>query len=383
MLANGPTRRLHLLHLASAAPVPSGSAVQMLEAAAGLASRGHRLTVITRAAVQRLLPTVDPNVARFSLPLRHELDFGSMRRLARFAQRHDVRVIHTHDRVAHAVALGAKALGGHWVLVVNRATSFPIGPATRWCFRSRKVAKIVAVCQAVRDLTIRTGHVEPGKVVVIPGSVDVQRFDPRRTRPAAVRTELGLPPAARVIGHTGMHDWKGWREVLAALPIVRAAFPEAHLLLVGCRSDRQREWVLQLAGEMELAGAVTVTLARTDMQDVLSCCEVVVDPSWAGTAVSGTVREAMALGKPVVATSIAGNPELVEDGTTGLLVPPRDHTTLAAAIARLLRDIELARRLAATGQERVRVHFSSERRAERLEHLYLHLLAEPASPHPR
>ncbi len=177
-----------------------------------------------------------------------------------------------------------------------------------------------------------------------------------------------------------MHDWKGWREMLAALPIVREAFPEAHLLLVGCRSDRQREWVLQLAREMDLAAAVTVTLARTDMQDVLSCCEVVVDPSWAGTAVSGTVREAMALGKPVVATSLAGNPELVEDGTTGLLVPPRDHTTLAAAIARLFRDIELARRLAAAAQERVRANFSSERRAERLEDLYLRLVTRKKSP---
>lgn len=373
-------RTLNLLHVAAGGPLPSGAVVQMFEAADALAERGHRLTVITRATVPGCFPAADLGVVRRALPLRHELDVGSMRRLARFAQRHDVDVLHVHDRVAHAIGLGAKALGGHFALVVNRATSFPIGPPTRWCFRSKKVAKIVAVCQFVRDLIIRTGHVEAERILVVPGSVDVQRFDPRRTRPAAIRTQLALPPGVRLIGHAGMHDWKGWREMLAALPIVREAFPDAHLLLVGCRSDRQREWVLQLAREMDLAAAVTATLARTDMQDVLSCCEVVVDPSWAGTAVSGTLREAMALGKPVVATSRAGNGELIEDGISGLLVPPRDHTTLAAAVARLFRDVELARRLASRGQERVRTDFSSALRAERLEELYLQLVGRKTSP---
>jgi len=81
------------------------------------------------------------------------------------------------------------------------------------------------VCQFVRDLTIRTGHVEAGKILVVPGSVDVQRFDPRRTRPAAVRTQLALPAGVRLIGHAGMHDWKGWREMLAALRSCGRRFP--------------------------------------------------------------------------------------------------------------------------------------------------------------
>jgi glycosyltransferase involved in cell wall biosynthesis len=157
---------------------------------------------------------------------------------------------------------------------------------------------------------------------------------------------------------------------------VRADHPAAHLLLVACTSATQREGVAELARDLGLAGAVTATMERSDMPDVLAACDVVVDPSWAGTGITGTIREAMALGKPVVATAVAGNPELVEDGASGILVPPRDVPMLAAAISRLLRDPELAARLAAGGQARVREQFSTAARISRLEALYLRAAQE-------
>jgi glycosyltransferase involved in cell wall biosynthesis len=206
--------------------------------------------------------------------------------------------------------------------------------------------------------------------------VDLERFDPQRANPGAVRTELGIPAEARVIGHVGMRDWKGWKELLRAFPAVRADHPAAHVLLVACTSQAQREGVKELARDLGLEGAVTATMARSDMPDVLAACEVVVDPSWAGTGITGTIREAMALGKPVVATAVAGNPELVEDGVSGILVPPRDVPMLAAAVSRLLRDDELARRIAVAGQERVRQHFSTAARVSRLEALYLRAAQE-------
>jgi glycosyltransferase involved in cell wall biosynthesis len=109
---------------------------------------------------------------------------------------------------------------------------------------------------------------------------------------------------------------------------------------------------------------------------VLAAFDIVVDPSWAGTGITGTIREAMALGKPVVATSVAGNPELVEDGVSGILVSPRDVPMLAAAISRLLRDAELAHHLGAAGQERVHQNFSTAARIARLEALYLRVAHE-------
>jgi glycosyltransferase involved in cell wall biosynthesis len=205
---------------------------------------------------------------------------------------------------------------------------------------------------------------------VVPGSADLARFDPRRADPRGFRDTLAVPETARLIGQVGVREWKGWKHALAALPAIRAAIPEAHLLLVGCSSERQRRAMLELVHEAGLSDAVSVTAAREDMPEVLAACEVVVDASWAGTGVSGAIREAMAMARPVVATRIAGNRELVEDGVSGLLVPPRDAPTLAAAVTRLLRDHELAARVGEAARSRVSSEFSVERRAARLEAVY-------------
>ena len=88
------------------------------------------------------------------------------------------------------------------------------------------------------------------------------------------------------------------------------------------------------------------------------------------------VLEAMAAGLPVVATAVGGTPEVVVDGVTGLLVPPRDPHALAEAILRLLRDPDLRKRMGGAGRERVAAHFSVEQMVQRTEKLYEHLLAE-------
>jgi glycosyltransferase involved in cell wall biosynthesis len=116
------------------------------------------------------------------------------------------------------------------------------------------------------------------------------------------------------------------------------------------------------------------------MPKVLMAADLAVDLSYEGLGVTGTIREAMALARPVVATSVAGNPELVEDGVSGILVQPRDVPMLAAAVARLLRDRELAGRLAGAGQARVRENFSTTARIARLEALYLRVAHEARQP---
>jgi glycosyltransferase involved in cell wall biosynthesis len=361
----------------------TGSVVQMCEAATGLAARGHTVLAVTRPDPELARQLVDAGVEHVALPLRHEFDVLSARRFAHLARDRNVEVVHVHKGIAHAVAWGATFLGARFGLVVNRGVSFPIDFVSRFKYRSPRVSRVVAVCESIRQVVIATGRVPPHKVGVIYAGVDVERFDPRRTHPENVREELAIPPDARIIGHVGMRDWKGWKELLKAFPAVRSDHPLAHLLLVACTSEGQRQGVLALAREMGLAGAVTATMERRDMPDVLAACDVVVDPSWAGTGITGTIREAMALGKPVVATSVAGNPELVEDGVSGIVIPPRDVPMLAAAISRVLRDGGLATRLADAGQQRVREGFSTAARIARLEALYLRVAHEIRQPTPR
>ncbi len=354
----------------------TGSVVQMFEAAKGLAARGHTVLVVTSPSAEMASRCAEAGVEHVAIRLRGEFDIPAMRRFAHLARERKVDVVHVHKGAAHAVAWGAMFFGARFALVVNRGVSFPIDFVSSFKYSSKKVSRIVCVAEYIRQVVVKNRRIPEHKVGVIYAGVDLERFDPKKTHPEAVRTELSIPPEARVVGHVGMRDWKGWKELVKAFPAVRADHPLAHLLLVACTSEGQRQGVLELAREMGLAGAVTATMERRDMPDVLAACDVVVDPSWAGTGITGTIREAMALGKPVVATSVAGNPELVEDGVSGILVPPRDIAMLAAAISRLLRDPELAHHFGAAAQERVRLNFSTAARIARLEALYLRVAHE-------
>jgi glycosyltransferase involved in cell wall biosynthesis len=133
--------------------------------------------------------------------------------------------------------------------------------------------------------------------------------------------------------------------------------------------------VLAFARERGIDGRVLAVGFRTDMPDVLAAADVVVDLSYEGLGITGTVREAMALRKPVVASAAGGNPELVEHGVSGLLVPPRDPSATAAAIEALLSDPDLASRLGSAARERVAKGFSTEVRLDRIEALYRGLVA--------
>ncbi|MGC8915904.1 MAG: glycosyltransferase family 4 protein [Thermoanaerobaculum sp.] len=348
----------------------TGSVRQMVEAARELARRGHQVVVVTRPDPVLAAELVNTPVHVHPLPLRHELDFASARAFARLAREWQLQVVHVHKGIAHAVALGATYLGARYALFVNRGVSFPVGFFSRWKYRSPRVTGVVAVCDAIREVVLRSTGLPPERVVTVYAGVDTERFHPNRVNAKKVRQELGIAPEAPVVGHVGIRDWKGWRELVAAFVEVRARVPEAELLLVGCKNEKQRQGVLEYAQSLGLRSGVHATLARLDMPEVLAACHVVVDPSWAGTGITGTIREAMALEKPVVATDVGGNRELVVDGECGLLIPPRDPALLAAAVVRLLTDPDLAKRLGEAARARVVAGFSTAVRGQRLQHLY-------------
>jgi len=124
---------------------------------------------------------------------------------------------------------------------------------------------------------------------------------------------------------------------------------------------------------LDLSRRIVFTGFRTDISDLLLETAVSVLPSLSeGT--SNTLLESMAAGTPVVATNVGGNPEVIEHGVSGLLVPPRDPSALAAAAASLLEDQALASRLGRAGMRRVSDLFSIEASVHQTEHLYQHLV---------
>ncbi|GAB4204406.1 MAG: glycosyltransferase family 4 protein [Roseiflexaceae bacterium] len=185
-----------------------------------------------------------------------------------------------------------------------------------------------------------------------------------------IRALLGIAPGTPLFGVVArLAEQKGLAFLIRAMPLVRAELPGARLLIAG--DGEQAGELRALVERLDLADCVTLLGARNDAVDLIDSLDVFVLPSlWEGLPT--VVMEAMLVETPVVATDVAGTRDLVLDGQTGLLAPPRDPETLAAAMLRQYRDREAARTMA----RRARTHveeFSIRRAAERYTALYTRL----------
>ena len=194
----------------------------------------------------------------------------------------------------------------------------------------------------------------------------------------ALHRELGFPAEAPLVAvlarmHRSIHgvDLKGIRYFLDAARDVAQRVPDARFLVVGdgpLRAELER-YALSLG----LGQRVVFMGFRLDVPEILAEVAVAVSPSLA-EAISNSVIEAMAAGVPVVGTRVGGTPEAVEDGETGILVPPRDAGALARSIVTLLEDRALASRLGLAGRRRIETQFSTERMVRATERLYASLI---------
>ena len=196
---------------------------------------------------------------------------------------------------------------------------------------------------------------------------------------AEARARLGLPGEGFVAGMVGRVETdKGIEEAIEALPLLRAARSGARLVLLGDAEAGQAEAVRRLAAGRGLSDAVQLAGGVPEAAPFLSAFDLLLHPS-RHEALPRALLEALHAGVPVVAAAVGGIPEAIEDGASGLLVPPRDGAALGAAAARLARDPALAASLAGAGRDRARRLFSLDRMTAAVRGLYDEILGEEAS----
>lgn len=289
-------------------------------------------------------------------------------RLARLLRRERADLLHTHT-LAAANALGRSAARLAGVPVISHLhIENHFRPATRPILAAidnasaRLCARLVAVSDDTKRAYEEQGYPR-GRIEIVYNGVELD--GPRRD----VRAELGVPDGRPLVGEIGrLCDVKGQRELIAAL----AQVPEAYAVLLGADVERGGAFEAELQREAERLGVrdrVVFAGHREDASELLGGLDVFALPSWT-EGMPLAVLEAMAHGRPVVATPVGGTPEVVVEGETGLLVPPRDPDALAAALRRLLADRELRVRMGEAGRQRVAERFTAEAMTRRILELY-------------
>ena len=300
-------------------------------------------------------------------------------KFAQYIKYNRIHIVHTYGFYPNVFAIPAAWLAGAPVIVASvRDTG---GYQTPTQSRVQKLVCRLADCivvnaEAISDWLIAEGY-DPEKITVIRNGIDLSHFT-TKTRGSRLREELGLPQGAPVIAVLSrLHRFKGIEYFLEAAMIVSRRFPAVRFLIVGegmvVDSPYKRE-LEGYAARLGLGERVVFAGFRLDVPEILSEVAVSVLPCVSSEGLSNTLLESMAAGVPVVATKVGGNSEAVEQGATGLLVPPRDSAALAQAICRLLDCPDLSSRFGQAGRERVIQRFSLERMVQETESLYLDLL---------
>lgn len=232
---------------------------------------------------------------------------------------------------------------------------------------ARLLDRAIAVSEAAAEFLVLRKRYARDRVVVVPNGRDLAVFTPGRHR-EAVRTELGLDPRAPLAGVVGrLETQKGHADLLAAWPAVLRELPEARLLIVG---DGSLRGALEAqARACGAAGSVIFTGFRADVPRVLDAVDVVALPSL-HEGMPLTAIEAAAMARPVVATAVDGTPEVVRDGATGLLVPPRDPDALGRALLRLLSAPGQARAMGVAARARALERFDLARQVDATARVY-------------
>ena len=293
------------------------------------------------------------------LRLSGKLDLCWLRMFARLVRQHDVKLIHAHEFGANTYgAMAARLLGIPLVATVHGRYYYAEYATRRWAYRIvSHIATMVAVSEDVKRFLVQVTGTAERRIRVVHNGIG-RVAPPSADEVDRRRSALGIAAGDRIVGVVGsLYGVKGHRFLLDAAPQILDACRSTTFVLVG-RGELEAE-LRAHATRLGLDRQVRFLGFRDDARELLSLFDVFALPSLS-EGLSVALLEAMAAGKPVVATNVGGNPELITNGETGLLVPPGDVPSLAAAIGRLLKDPGEARRLGENGMSRVTKSFGLE-----------------------
>ncbi|HEY0961583.1 MAG TPA: glycosyltransferase [Pseudomonadales bacterium] len=318
-------------------------------------------------------------------PLRSFFSPRAMVQQARFAKylrEQHTQIVHSYNFYSNVFAVPAAKLAGVPLVIASiRDQGVYLSAAQRHAQRlACRFADLVLVnAHSIREWLIEDGY-PADKVRIIRNGIDLSRYSGKAGE-TGVRQELGLPPdAPLVLMLSRLNPQKGVDDFIKAAAMVRLQRPDVRFLLIGEKLTYQGDgfgpdapyhnYLHELCVNLGVDDRIVFTGHRSDVPALLAEGAISVLPSHS-EGLSNTLLESMTAGLPIVATRVGGNPELVEDGLNGILVPPQAPATLANAILRILADPALAERFSTAARAKATQHFAMDKMIRDTEALYV------------
>jgi glycosyltransferase involved in cell wall biosynthesis len=352
-VGNAPRTVLHL----SSTSGPGGAETLVKRLAASLDPGRFRSIVCLFRRGWLYDATRDLGIPTSVIGIDGAFDPGWARAFAALVRKERVAVIHAHEFTANSYgSLMGQILRVPVVATVHGKSYFADRLKRRMAYRYvSRVSRMVAVSEDLKRFIVGRAGVAERRVGVVYNGVEASEPLPAE-RSSALRAELRLDGYEHLIGAVGsLYPVKGHIHLIRALPDILRACPRTLLLLVG---QGELEQSLQdEAAKLRLGEHVRFLGFRGDVPALLSLLDAFVLPSLS-EGLSMALLEGMAAGKPVVATRVGGNPEVVVDGDTGFLIDAESPGSIADRVVRLLKDKKQAARMGERGRRRVHEGFS-------------------------
>jgi L-malate glycosyltransferase len=351
-----------------------GGQNQALLTVNGLRAEGQRAALVAHPNGE-LRRRADEGLDLIPLAPRAEMDLSAAWRLSRVIRKLAPDVIHAHDPHGIAMAALALSLGGSSrpagrapALVASRRVDFHLNQNSFSRWKNRQVNCFIAASEAIRRILVGDG-IPPERTTTVHEGIDVDRVV--ATPRVSVHETFWLPHGAPVVGNVAaLVPHKGQRYLIEAARHVVREIPDARFVILG--EGELHEQLEHSVREHGLEKHVLLPGFRTDVLGCIKSFDVFVMSS-VTEGLGTSLLDAMACSRAVVATKAGGIPEVVQDGTTGVLVPPRDGTAMGQAIVRLLADRALRERMGDAGLVRVKALFTVERMVEATAAVYARL----------
>jgi glycosyltransferase involved in cell wall biosynthesis len=296
--------------------------------------------------------------------------FFSAVKLISFLWRNHYDIIHCHGGRDHLLAVMARLLSPGIKVVRTKHNLNPVkggfGALLQYNWLTHR---LTGVSQAACEY-LQLAGVPSSKIQRVYSAYDATVVKKQEPDPETLKG-LGIGRNDLVIGTMGRlsSKSKGTVDLLHAAPIILEKLPHARFLLVGKIVPR----IIKLSESIGLRNKIIFAGFRTDVPQVLACMDIYVQPS-VKEALCSAIVQAMAMGKPVVATRVGGIPELVVDGQTGLLCEAENPENLAQNIIKLANQPELRHQMGLRGRERAIKHFSLDHMIDKIENIYRNVI---------
>jgi glycosyltransferase involved in cell wall biosynthesis len=310
-----------------------GQEIRVLTEARGVARRGHAVAIAAPREARIFAEAPSYGVEIIELPIARK-NLAGAAAVKRLLAERPFDVVNTHSSTdSWLVTLAGIRARDMPAIVRTRHISSPVPRnfASRWLYA--RAGRIVTTGERLRLQVIEETGADPARTISIPTGIDLGRFRPGDR--AAARAQLEIPADAPIVGIVAtLRSWKGHLHLMEA--IASLARPEVRLVVVG--DGPMREALVARAAELGIADRVTFAGNQREVTPWLQSFDLFCLPSYANEGVPQALAQAMACGLAVVTTPVGSIAELVEDGRTGVIVPPAEPRALASAIGALLDD---------------------------------------------